>query len=70
MLGNVVEEPVSAVPPPLNNVDCVGKRCEAMTSALNQAGRRGGGGGGGGGENGGSFSPAVELIFQEFCPGL
>ena len=45
MLGNVVEEPVSAVPPPLNNADWVG-------------------------ENGVSFSPAVELIFQEFCPGL
>ena len=41
-----------------------------MTSALNQAGRRGGGGGGGGGEKGGVFSPAGELIFQEFCPGL
>ena len=68
MLGNVVEEPVSAVPPPLNNVDCVEKDVKPWRQHWTR--RDGEGVVGGGGENGVSFSPAVELIFQEFCPGL
>ena len=48
MLGNVVEEPVSAVPPPLNNVDCVEKDVKPWRQHWTRRDGEGVGGGGGG----------------------